>query len=90
MNRQRNNHRSTADESWLLDVLYALLRIARWMMGNHRHLKPVPVAVRKGPRPEVTGSQGFPDSFVDLGVPHCTDAPSHPAARVSHQDRHSH
>jgi hypothetical protein len=52
MNRHRNNHRSAANDSWLLDLSYALLRMAQWMMGNQLQLKPVPVVVRKDSQSE--------------------------------------
>ena len=69
MNRNRNNHRSAGHDSWLLDLSYAVLRIARWMMGNQLQLKPVPVVARKGRPVGVTRDRVFPDSFGDLRVP---------------------
>ena len=67
MNRHINKHSSTANNSWLLDLTYALLRIARWMMGKDLQLKPVPVEIRKGHR---TGLTEHPELLENSGIPH--------------------
>jgi hypothetical protein len=66
MNRQNNKHSSAANNSWLLDLTYAVLRIARWIMGNDLQLKPVPVMIRKERRTGLTRYPGLPDSS---GIP---------------------
>ena len=66
MNRHRNKHSTAANNSWLLDITYAVLRIACWMMGNDLQLKPVPVVVRKEHR---AGLTRHPDSRDSFGIP---------------------
>jgi hypothetical protein len=67
MNRHFNKHSSAANNSWLLDLTYALLRITRWMTGNDLHLKPVPVVIRKGHHADLTEHRELPEIS---GIPH--------------------